>query len=160
MWFICAALLGASFIAILGETVARRYEAAWSRLTRRHLALTRLVLALARRPWLRRRALAGLPADIWDGEGENPYFGMLAHADYIVATCDSVNMLSEAAGTGKPVYVVDLRGGSRKFARFHESLSAAGITRPFAGRLEDWEYRPLDEARRVADEIRHRRQAD
>src|SRR3546814_10198992 len=30
-----------------------------------------------------RRALAGLPAEIWDGAGENPYFGILALADHV-----------------------------------------------------------------------------
>src|SRR3546814_20453175 len=53
-----------------------------------------------------RRALAGLPAEIWDGAGENPYFGSLALADHVVVTGDSVNMVSEAASTGKPVHVV------------------------------------------------------
>lgn len=36
---------------------------------------------------------------------ENPYLGMLALADAIVAGADSVSMLSEACATGKPVHV-------------------------------------------------------
>src|SRR5262249_7167556 len=52
-------------------------------------------------------ALAGLTADIWDGSGENPYFGLLALADAILVTRDSVSMTSEAAFTGKPVHVID-----------------------------------------------------
>ena len=68
---------------------------------------------------------------------------MLALADAFVVTGDSVNMVCEAATTGKPVHVVDLKGGSAKFARFHESLRAAGITRPFQGRLERWSYAAL-----------------
>src|SRR5262249_55109092 len=40
-------------------------------------------------------ALAGLPADIWDGAGDNPYFGLLALADAILVTRDSVSMTSE-----------------------------------------------------------------
>jgi len=101
-----------------------------------------------------REGLAGLPAEIWDGEGENPYFGMLGLADHIVVTGDSVNMVSEAAGTGKPVHVVHLKGGSAKFKRFHEGMERAGITRPFTGRLDDWSYTPLAETRRIAREIR------
>lgn len=103
-----------------------------------------------------RRGLAGLPAEIWDGEGENPYFGILGLADHLVVTGDSVNMVSEAASTGKPVHVVDLEGGSAKFSRFHGSLRAAGITRPFNGSLERWDYTPLNETRRIAAEILQR----
>ncbi len=103
-----------------------------------------------------RQALAGLPAVIWDGRGDNPYFAFLAHADALVVTGDSVNMVSEAAATGKPVFVVELEGGSRKFSRFHESMRAAGITRPFAGALAHWSYQPPDDTARVADVIRER----
>jgi hypothetical protein len=110
----------------------------------------------ARNEEILRRGLAGLPAEIWDGRGENPYFGILGLADHIVVTGDSVNMVSEAASSGKPVHVVHLRGGSPKFTRFHEALQAAGIARPFTGELESWSYTPLDETRRVAAEIRRR----
>ena len=42
------------------------------------------------------------------GAGENPYFGMLALADEIIVTSDSIAMLSEACATGKPVWIFDL----------------------------------------------------
>lgn len=47
------------------------------------------------------------------GLGENPYFGMLALADEIIVTGDSVAMLSEAVATGKPVWLFDLGAGGR-----------------------------------------------
>ena len=103
-----------------------------------------------------REGLAGLPAQVWDGNGENPYFGILGLADAIIATGDSVNMVSEAASSGKAVHIVHLKGGSAKFRRFHEAMEQAGITRPFSGKLEEWSYAPLDETRRVAREIRQR----
>ena len=103
-----------------------------------------------------RKALQGSGAVIWDGTGGNPYFGYLAHADQIVATCDSVSMVSEACATGKPVYVYDLPGGSAKFRRFHEKLRDDGITRPFTGAVIDWSYEPFDETARVGQEIRCR----
>jgi uncharacterized protein len=93
---------------------------------------------------------SGLPAFVWDGTGENPYFGFLALADAIVATGDSISMVSEAAATGKPVHVVDLPGGSGKFRRFHEQFRARGITRPFTGALEEWRYAPVDDTARAA----------
>ena len=101
-------------------------------------------------------ALEEVPARIWDGRGENPYLGFLALADTFVVTADSVNMVCEAATTGKPVYVVDLDGGSRKFRRFHETLRADGITRPFEGGLEEWAYSPLRDTQRAAAEIGRR----
>ncbi|HYL34159.1 MAG TPA: mitochondrial fission ELM1 family protein [Stellaceae bacterium] len=92
-------------------------------------------------------------AFIWSGDGDNPYFGLLALADAILVTADSVNMISEAAATGKPVHVVELEGGSAKFARFHAALRAAKATRPFTGAIERWNYVPLDDTVRAADEV-------
>lgn len=106
-----------------------------------------------------RAALRNLPAIIWDGSGENPYFGYLGLADHLIVTADSVNMVSEACATGKPVYVVELAGGSDKFARFHALLRSAGMTRPFAGALAQWQYPPLDDVAAAAAEIRRRLRA-
>ncbi len=39
---------------------------------------------------------------------DNPYFGLLALADELVVTGDSIAMLSEAVATGKPVHIFDL----------------------------------------------------
>ena len=100
--------------------------------------------------------LTGLPAAIWDGTGTNPYFGYLGLADVIVVTGDSVSMVSEAASTGKPVYVFELPGGSAKFRAFHQGLRDDGITRPFAGKLDRWTYPPLDDTAVVAAEVRRR----
>src|SRR3546814_14068850 len=58
-----------------------------------------------------RARLAGLPAEIWDGEGENTYFAYLGLADAILVTADSVNMVCEAASTGKPVQLINHDGG-------------------------------------------------
>jgi mitochondrial fission protein ELM1 len=101
-------------------------------------------------------ALQGLSAQIWDGQGENPYLGYLALADAIVVTADSVNMVSEAATTGKPVYVVELPGGSRKFREFHTALREAGKTRTFEGRFEPWTYEPLRDTQDAAAAIHKR----
>ncbi|HLI11719.1 MAG TPA: mitochondrial fission ELM1 family protein [Alphaproteobacteria bacterium] len=103
-----------------------------------------------------RERLAGVPAVIWTGEGENPYLGMLALADHVLVTADSVSMVTEACATGKPVYIIELAGGSRRFRLFHDEMRAAGMTRPFAGRLESASYEPCFEAERVAAEVRRR----
>jgi mitochondrial fission protein ELM1 len=103
-----------------------------------------------------RERLAGLPVFIWDGSGDNPYFGLLGLADAVLVTSDSVSMVSEAAATGKPVHVIELEGGSDKFARFHQAMREAGVTRPFTGAIEHWRYAPPDDTARAADEIRRR----
>ena len=105
---------------------------------------------------LLRQHLKNLPVYFWDGSGDNPYFAFLALADAVVVTGDSVNMVSEALSTGKPVHVVALEGGTDKFRRFHEDLTQQGMTRPFAGRLEQWSYAPLRDTQRAAAEARKR----
>ena len=98
--------------------------------------------------------LAGVPGEVWDGTGDNPYFAYLAVADALLVTADSVSMVSEAASTGKPVHIIDLPGGDAKFARFHEGMRRAGITRPFAGDIEQWSYRPPDDTARAGAALR------
>jgi hypothetical protein len=76
--------------------------------------------------------------------------------DVFVATSDSVNMVSEACGTGRPVYVHDLQGGNAKFRRFHDAMRDAGMTRPLDGHLAHWTYPPLDDTATVAAVVRER----
>lgn len=103
---------------------------------------------------LLREQLAGIPGEVWDGTGDNPYFAYLALADALCVTADSVSMVSEAAATGKPVHILDLPGGNRKFARFHRTMREAGITRPFAGRIESWTYPIPDDTARAGAAVR------
>ncbi len=93
---------------------------------------------------------------IWDGSGENPYFGFLAWADIILVTADSASMLSEACTTGKPVYMIPLDGGHPRIDKLHENLRQSGCLRNFNGTLEDWTYEPLNDAGMIAEEIRKR----
>jgi len=92
--------------------------------------------------------------NIWDGKGDNPYYGMLGLAKTILVTEDSVNMTSEACSTGKPVYILPLKGGANKFKQFHKRLKEDGMTRIFNGNIEDWNYKPLDDVTLVADKVR------
>jgi mitochondrial fission protein ELM1 len=105
---------------------------------------------------LLRRTLAAAPVYIWDGTGENPYFAFLALADAIIVTGDSISMVTEAASTGKPVHVIELAGGSRKFRDFHRLMREAGVTRPFTGALEHWTYEPPNDTKKAAAEILRR----
>ncbi len=93
---------------------------------------------------------------IWDGTLPNPYWGMLAWADYIFATNDSTSMLSEAASTGKPVYNIPLVPLSGRQAKLVENLKNYGAIRDWQGKLENWSYTPLNDAAYIASEIRQK----
>ncbi len=93
---------------------------------------------------------------VWDGSGENPYFGLLALADAIVVTMDSVSMVSEAAATAAPVMIAPLPGKSRRIGLFLDGLTADGRVRTFAGRLDMWPVQPLDDTPAAAAEMRRR----
>ena len=103
------------------------------------------------------RRLAGRPGLIWDGEapsaGPNPYLAILAAADHVLVTADSINMVAEAASTGKPVQIVSLPGSQARKDRFHSALRARGAARPFSGRLQSWSYEPLSETDRLANHL-------
>ena len=89
----------------------------------------------------------------WDGRGDNPYFGMLAWADTILVTADSASMLSEAVSTGKPVYMIPLEGGTKRFDIFHKNLLEKGCIREFNGTLDSWTYEPLRDAEQIGNII-------
>jgi mitochondrial fission protein ELM1 len=93
---------------------------------------------------------------IWDGQGENPYFALLALADAIIVTIDSVSMVSEAVATHAPVMLAALPGRSRRIGAFLDGLRTAGRVRDFAGRCEMWPVTPLDDTAAAAFEMRRR----
>jgi len=64
-------------------------------------------------------------------------------------------MVTEDAGTGKPLYIEHLRGNSRRISRYHAFMREAGATRPFDGRLEQWSYEPINDTEVAAAVIRH-----
>ncbi len=101
-----------------------------------------------------RAELAGTDTYFWDNKEPNPYFAMLAWADAVIVTADSVNMACEAGATGKPVHIFPLPGARAKARRFHASLQARGVARVFTGAIEQWSYTPLDETGRAAAKIK------
>ncbi len=105
-----------------------------------------------------RRAFEGNPrVYMYDFISENPYFGMLALADSFIVTNDSVNMMSEAIATNKPVHIVAFAGHyGTKPSRFAGRLIRSGIARTLGARLETWEYPANNEMARIADMVRFR----
>lgn len=100
-----------------------------------------------------RAALAGTRAFLWDGKSENPYYGILGLADFLIVTSDSVNMISEACASGRPVYIYELPGGSKKTARFLHEISERGFARIYKGSLDAFEPKRLDEMARIVEAI-------
>jgi len=90
---------------------------------------------------------------VWDGTGENPYLNILASADAIVVTGDSVNMVGEATATGAPVHVFELSGGHEKVTHFIDALVEKGAVRRWKGAIEQWSYKPIDATQAIADFI-------
>lgn len=80
----------------------------------------------------------------WDGTGENPYLAMLALAEAVVVTSDSVNMVSEAVATGAPVLLCEIEGTPPRHRAMYAALARAGALVPFDGRLTDLRYTPID----------------
>lgn len=101
------------------------------------------------------RQLEPLGAFVWRA-GENPYFGLLALADAIVVTQDSISMVSEAVATRAPVMLARLPGRSRRQGLFIRGLVGDGRVRPFAGRLESWQAEPVNDTDEAAAEMRRR----
>lgn len=150
---------GPSRAAPFGARDAERLEAG---LTRLAVEGCGLMVTPSRRtpPALVERlagVLGGLGGWLWPGVGDNPYPGVLALADAVVVTADSVNMACEAAVTGRPVFVSAVDGLPRKRQAFQAALAGAGVARPLEaaldedGRLARWSYPPLAEAERVAE---------
>jgi len=92
-------------------------------------------------------------AYVFDGQGENPYVSMLATADQIVVTGDSVNMIAESVATGAPVHVFEPSGGHRKMTAYIEALVHMGAVRRWRRKFESWTYEPIDATPKITEEI-------
>jgi len=100
-----------------------------------------------------RTALAPSGGWVWDFTGDNPYFGMLALADLIIVTQDSVSMISEAAATTAPVMVAPLPGHWQRQTLFMRPLIDEDRIRPFEGRFATWKVAPLNDTPAAAAEM-------
>ena len=80
------------------------------------------------------------------------YLSALAIAENIVVTCDSSSMISEAALTGKPIYVANIlpKRNDKRFQNFRNLFRELNIIRNLGEEIENWNYEKLDETNRVA----------
>lgn len=101
-------------------------------------------------------------ARLWFGDcdGENPYAAFLAGADRIIASPDSINLISEACATGVPVSIAlgptgkaSTAVSARRHRQFIEALLETDRARPLQGQPSDWPVRPLRELPEVVAKL-------
>ena len=83
------------------------------------------------------------------------YLSSLALATYVVVTCDSTSMISEAAISGKPIFIAHMqpKKNNYRFKKFYQLFEKLGITRNLGDEVESWTYDSFNEAERVAAEL-------
>ena len=84
------------------------------------------------------------------------YLSALSLSQIIVVTCDSSSMISEAALTGKPIYVANINSkkNDKRFRKFRDLFRELNIIRNLGEDKENWNYQKLDETNRVAKIIK------
>ena len=86
------------------------------------------------------------------------YLSSLALADFIIVTCDSTSMISEAAVTGKPVFAAMMKSRKRirRFKSFFNQFKELGILKELNDSVDSWSYDKLDEVNRIAPLIKEK----
>jgi mitochondrial fission protein ELM1 len=79
-------------------------------------------------------------------------------AKYIVVTCDSTSMISEATITGKPIYVAQMPviKNNERFKQFFNLFKSLNIIKELNNSVENWNYQKLDETNRIAGNIKQK----
>ena len=86
------------------------------------------------------------------------YLSALSISKNIVVTCDSSSMISEAALTGKPIYIANIlpKKRDKRFKKFRNLFRNLNITRNLGEEDKNWNYQKLDETNRVAKIIKQK----
>jgi len=84
------------------------------------------------------------------------YLSSLKLADHIVVTCDSTSMISEAALTGKPIYIAQMPTikSNQRFKEFFNLFESLNIVKNLDSSVENWNYKKLDETSRISSYIK------
>ena len=67
-------------------------------------------------------------------------------------------MISEAAVTGKPIYVAQMKPkrSNARFENFYNEFKKLNVIRDLEDKIELWSYNQLNEVNRIAAEIKNR----
>jgi len=84
------------------------------------------------------------------------YLSSLKLADHIVVTCDSTSMISEAAMTGKPIYVAQMPAikNNKRFRKFFELFKSLNIIKDLENSVDEWNYEKLNETDKISSYIK------
>jgi hypothetical protein len=94
----------------------------------------------------------GMDGYVVNSVDKQAYLSAFALATNIVVTCDSTSMISEAATSGKPIFVAHMKAkkNNYRFKKFFQLFKEMGITRDLGEQVESWTYNKLNEAARIA----------
>jgi len=86
------------------------------------------------------------------------YLSSLKISDHIIVTCDSTSMISEAAITGKPIYVAQMPAikNNQRFKSFFNLFESLNIIKELNNSVENWTYIKLNETNKIAKQIREK----
>ncbi len=106
------------------------------------------------------KAVTALREELWktavfydynrDGQAANPYLKILASADKVIVTADSVRMCSEACSSGKQVFIFSPEKLHFSYASLRDSLFKSGAALDIGKLASHKDTIVLNEARRVA----------
>ncbi len=93
-----------------------------------------------------------------DNVDKKAYLSALSMSEIIIVTCDSSSMISEAALTGKPIYVANIlpKKNDKRFQKFRNLFRELNIIRNLGEEEQNWNYQKLDETNRVAKIIKQK----
>ena len=90
----------------------------------------------------------------YDYKDKDPYWFLMNKSSHFIVTEDSVSMTSDAAFTGKPIYLVKIKNKKNKIRNFVQNLEKKGVVRYFDGEIESWKYETINESKRIANIIK------
>ena len=86
------------------------------------------------------------------------YLSSLKLANHIIVTCDSTSMISEAAMSGRPIYVAQMPAikKNNRFKRFFELFRSLNVIKDLENSIDIWNYEKLNETDRVSKYIKEK----
>ena len=86
------------------------------------------------------------------------YLSALRISNHIIVTCDSTSMISEAAITGKPIYVAQMPPikNNKRFMDFYNLFESLNIIKNLDTVVDNWEYQKLNEVNKISSNLKNK----